>query len=117
MSNATTQPEWKRRAEFVNTILAMAITAGDLTHDEVDLDGIAGDQFDSAIRLAAIDEDQRKDYLWLAIELEAPVEGLENDGKFGEKWTEVLALCEEVQPEETSESNGSKSKVVYDGGH
>jgi hypothetical protein len=88
-----TTTTWANRELFVNCLLSVAVSYADLDWDDTELDGVAGNQFDEAIKGASESRDQRNEYIKLAIKLGVPVEGLKADGEFGDKWNQVVELC------------------------
>lgn len=98
--------KWPRRAEFVNMVLAWAVAYGYVDLDNVEFDGVAGKNFDTAIRHDALNSSDINEVITFAIKLGVPVEGLVADGEFGAKWAEVVALAK-------SESAFVVAKDVY----
>ena len=80
------------RGEFVNMVLAWGLASGAIALEELRFDGVAGSHFYKALAHATM-AFERNDLITMALQLGAPVEGLEADGTFGEKWAEVVALC------------------------
>lgn len=88
---------WARRKEFVNAVLVLGASYDDIEWEDIELDGVAGEQFDKTVELAEVDPSQVNVYIKTAIKFEVPVEGLEADGEFGEKWAEVIALAKQKE--------------------
>ena len=89
-------PVWPRRAEFVNMVIAMGVVRGGVVLGDVEYDGIAGKQFDIAV--ANVEAGREANYhIGTALKLGVPVEGLEADGVFRDKWSEVVTLCKEAR--------------------
>ena len=108
---------WARKGEFINSILVLAVSFGDLQFEEVELNGVAGPMFDKAVEAATqdtADDDQRDDYIKAALLYGAPVEDLAPDGTFGEEWEKVVALCKEpVVVDHTAEN--ATLPLAFDG--
>lgn len=86
--------KWPGRRMFVDMVLWNGVANGDVDMDDVQFDGVAGSNFDKAVRAAKEAGEGDRDLLInLALKLRVPVYGLEADGNFGAKWAEVVALC------------------------
>jgi len=93
-------PNWPRRAEFVNAVLLLGASyGGSVKWKSVILDGVAGKQFDKALEDANDSgfPDQRYDFVKIALKMGVPIKGLKADGTFGHKWAEVVKLCKAGQ--------------------
>jgi hypothetical protein len=84
---------WPQKGEFINMILAWGLAHQLVSLEDLQFDGVAGENFDEIV--SGLDYDDADEVITMALHLQVPVKGLIADGELGEKWKEVVALCKE----------------------